>query len=129
MNPTLKHKDFMILNKNEHELSRFEVVVIDDKFNGTDYIKRIIGLPGEEIEYIDNKLYINGIFINEEFINEEIVTNDFKIRTIPNNCYFVLGDNRMNSEDSRSFGFVNKKYITGTTNIIVFPFSRMRIIN
>ena len=122
MNNTLKDGDIMILDiigYRTSKLKRFDIVVID---NGKDYlIKRVIGLPNEEIEYRDNKLYINGKEINDKYSKGK--TEDFRVK-VDNNSYFVLGDNREDSLDSRYYGAFNKKKILGKTSFTVFPFDR-----
>ena len=122
MNNTLKNGDIMILDiigYRTSKLKRFDIVVID---NGKDYlIKRVIGLPNEEIEYKDNKLYVNGKLIKDKYSKGK--TNDFKV-TVNNNSYYVLGDNREDSLDSRYYGAFNKKKILGKTSFTVFPFNR-----
>lgn len=129
MNPTLLHNDIMILNEigyYTNGLKRFDIVVVNT--NGEKIIKRVIGLPGDKIEYKDNKLYVNDKLIEENFEHAE--TMDFSVfidlgfETIPDDHYFVVGDNRNNSVDSRMIGLVNKNQIMGKTNFIVFPFKR-----
>lgn len=127
MNNTLKDKDIMILDKISYrfqEIKRFDIVVVK---KGNDYlIKRVIGLPGETVEYNNNKLYINGKNIDEKFIHEK--TNDFIMEEkIPDDCYFVVGDNRPVSNDSRYIGVINKKDILGKTSLVIFPFSRIGV--
>ncbi len=127
MNNTLKDKDIMILDKISYrfqEIKRFDIVVVK---KGNDYlIKRVIGLPGETVEYRNNKLYINGKNIDEKFIHEK--TNDFIMEEkIPDDCYFVVGDNRPVSNDSRYIGVINKKDILGKTSLVIFPFSRVGV--
>ena len=127
MNNTLKNKYIMILDKISYrfqEIERFDIVVIK---KGNDYlIKRVIGMPGETVEYKNNKLYINGKNIDEKFIHEK--TNDFIMEEkIPDDCYFVVGDNRPVSNDSRYIGVINKKDILGKTSLVIFPFSRFGI--
>ena len=127
MNNTLKNKDIMILDKISYrfqEIERFDIVVIK---KGNDYlIKRVIGMPGETLEYKNNKLYINGKNIDEKFIHEK--TNDFIMEDkIPDDCYFVVGDNRPVSNDSRYIGVINKKDILGKTSLVIFPFSRFGV--
>ena len=122
MYDTLKDGDIMILNIIDYkfnDINRFDIVVVyeEDEL----LIKRVIGLPGETIEYKDNTLYINGKKVKEEFGTYE--TNDFSY-TIPKGEYFILGDNRTNSMDSRVFGSVKKKQIKGKTSLTIFPFSR-----
>ena len=122
MNNTLKNGDIMILDiigYRTSKLKRFDIVVID---NGKDYlIKRVIGLPNEEIEYIDNKLYINGKLVKDKYGKGN--TNDFKLK-VNDNSYYVLGDNREDSLDSRFYGSFNKKKILGKTSFTIFPFNR-----
>ena len=122
MNNTLKDGDIMILDiigYRTSNLKRFDIVVVD---NGKDYlIKRVIALPGEEVEYIDNKLYINGKQIKDNFGKGK--TKDFKTK-VSKNSYFVLGDNREDSLDSRYYGAFNKKKIIGKTSFTIFPFNR-----
>ena len=87
-------------------------------------IKRVIGLPGDYVEYYDNELYINGSKVEEEF--ERGYTNDFDLSifnetTIQKGKYLVLGDNRPISKDSRMIGLIDKKNITGYTSLEVYP--------
>lgn len=126
---TLHDKDIMLLNKLQYsfnKIKRFDIVVISTK---EEYlIKRVIGLPGEKIEYKNNKLYVNGNYIKEKFSHKK--TEDFSIeqlesKTVPNDYYLVLGDNRTNSVDSRIIGFISKDKILGKTNLTIFPFSRI----
>lgn len=128
MNNTLEDNDTMILNKigiKFSDLKRFDIVVI--KTNDTYLIKRIIGLPGEVIEYKEGKLFINGKKIKDPYYKNNN-TNDFESVKIPKNNYFVMGDNRSNSIDSRIIGVINKKDILGTTKLVIFPFRNFGIV-
>lgn len=123
MFPTLKNNDMMILNEVSYyfkDIKRFDIVVVDTKEELI--IKRVIALPGETIMYKDNKLYINEKEVKEEYSYG--TTNDFGPITLKDE-YFVMGDNRQNSLDSRYFGPFAKKYIRGKTNFIFLPFDRM----
>ncbi len=128
MHPTLKDGDIMILNKIHYlltDIQRFDIVVI--KTENSPIIKRIIGLPGDKIEYKNNELYVNNKKVIEEFLHTEI--EDYNIEelgkvTVPKNNYFVLGDNRKNSMDSRFYGFIEKKNIQGRAKTIILPLKR-----
>ena len=129
MHPTLEEGDIMILNKTAYyfnEPKRFDIVVVDmpDEY----LIKRVIGLPGEHIEYKDNTLYVDGKKVKENF--KHGVTDDFNIEeldsyTIPENSYLVMGDNRENSLDSRELGFIREDQLLGKTSLIILPFNRI----
>lgn len=123
MNNTLLNGDIMILNSLEyrfHKIKRFDIVVVRGK--NELLIKRIIGLPGEKIEYKNNKLYVNGKRIKDKYGKDK--TKDFST-VVGKNSYYVLGDNRNNSLDSRYFGDFKKKDILGKTSLTVFPIKRM----
>lgn len=123
MNNTLKNGDIMILNiigYRFNDIKRFDIVVVDD---GDEYlIKRVIGLPGEEIEYKDEQLYVNGKAIKDSYGKGK--TNDFKT-SVPKNSYYVMGDNREHSLDSRFFDSFPRNKIIGKTGLTIFPFSRI----
>lgn len=129
MYPTLLDNQILILKKYDHSYDRFDIVVF--KYNNSKLVKRIIGLPGENVSYKNNTLYID----NKEIDNVKLVayTYDFDLKElgydkIPNGYYFVLGDNRTNSLDSRAIGLISEKDILGVTNFSVFPFKRFGII-
>lgn len=130
MNNTLKSGDITVVNKlvfRLRNIKRNEIVSLkkDDKI----MVKRIIGLPGEHIEYKDNILYVDGKKISD---SRSSSTRDFKLEsigydTIPKDMYLVLGDNRTNSSDSRTFGLVKKSDIIGKVNIRIYPFNKIKI--
>lgn len=124
MYSTLHDKDVMILNKigmRMNGIKRFDIVVIQTE--STKLIKRVIGLPGEEIEYKDNKLYINGKEIKDPYDNG--ATPNIENTKLYDNEYFVLGDNRGNSLDSSELGPFKKHQILGKTKFVIFPFTRI----
>lgn len=86
------------------------------------YLKRIMGLPGETVEGIDGYVYINGIKLENDFTSERMEC-DFSPFEVPENCYFMLGDNRNNSWDSRYWqnSFVKKEEIIGKAAFIFYP--------
>ena len=128
MNPTLQDGDIMVLNEIGYRingLQRFDIAVA--KVDGERLIKRVIGLPGEKVEYKNNNLYINDEIVVENFTHGN--TNDFSlseinIDKIPDGYYFLVGDNRGNSKDSRVIGPVHRSKIIGKTRLILYPFSR-----
>ena len=93
-------------------------------------IKRIIGLPGDNIEYRDNKLYINDKYYKEDYLDGDTITSDFTLnniitsKAIPDDYYFVLGDNREESKDSRLVGLIHQNQIEGKAKLTLFPFAR-----
>lgn len=131
MDPTLENGDIMILNKIGYhfgQIKRFDIVVI--KYKDELLIKRVIGLPGEKIKYENNTLYVNDKKLDEEF--DKAYTYDFSIKeigstTVPADSYFVLGDNREVSKDSRSIGFIDKEDIVGKSSLTLFPLNRFGI--
>lgn len=128
MLPTLKNNDIMILNKLAYktgEIKRFDIVVV--KTEDDSIIKRVIGLPGEKISYKNNKLYVNGKLVKENFTkNEHSQLEDYTIDggVVPEGKYFVVGDNRPDSADSRMIGYIDEKNISGKCVYTIFPFSR-----
>lgn len=123
MMDTLHDKDIMILDKIGMKLGgidRFDIVVIQT--SQSKIIKRVIGLPGETVEYKDNKLYINDKEVADPYPSQ--VTSDIEKQIIPENTYYVLGDNRTDSVDSRILGPISKDKILGHATFIVYPFNR-----
>jgi len=109
----------MFLNKLA-KLKRFDIVVLQIDRENEDLIKRIIGLPGEKVKILNNKIYIN----DEEIEDKYGAGNTYSIDkiTLKDDEYYVLGDNRIISMDSRVFGPIKKDDIKGTTNFIMYPF-------
>lgn len=143
MEPTLHHGDRLILNK-VTDPERFDIVVFpapDDPEK--QYIKRVIGVPGDTITYEDSELFIDGEHVKEPYVDklEEAVPDwesysmDFSLEevtgesTVPEGSYFVMGDNRINSKDSRSFGFIQEEDITGVANLRIWPLSDFGLVN
>lgn len=130
MNPTLSEKDFLVVNRLVYRFNnpeRFDLIVFPDE-NGSDieYVKRIIGLPGETVQIMDGKIYINAEELEEYYGNEDYIEDignvGFPI-ALAGNEYFVLGDNRNDSIDSRytAIGVVTKKEIVGEATFRLFP--------
>ena len=125
MESTLNNHDLVIINKLVYRIKpieRFDIVVVNNDEDNDRIIKRVIGLPNETIEYKDNKLYINAKLIETKLSFE--YTDDFKVETKEDE-YFVLGDNRDVSKDSRMLGNFNKKDIVGRVWIRFYPFDKV----
>ena len=143
MMPTLLDHERIILNKfgtDIDSINRFDVVV----FHATeerDYIKRVIGLPGDHIEYKDDTLYINGKKYDEPYLDEykaqmdgEPLTGDFTLeemtggKTVPEDQLFLMGDNRQNSLDSREIGTISIEEIVGKANFVYWPVNEIKFV-
>lgn len=123
MKPTLVDKEIVLLKKYDKNYKRFDIVVFNDKRGHL--IKRIVGLPGETLYYSNNKLFVNGKYIKEDFLSPNEETYDYELdEVIPKGYYFVMGDNRDNSTDSRIIGLVSEEDILGTTSFVLYPFNR-----
>ena len=133
MNPTLKEGDVLIVNKLLYrigKIQRNDIVVLsqEEKY----MVKRVVGLPGEHIEYKDNYVYVNGEKFKEPFIDsDKVKTEDFKLEDlgydkIPDGMYLVLGDNRIDSKDSRDFGLIKKKQIKGKAWLRIWPVNKIK---
>lgn len=89
-------------------------------------IKRVIGVPGDEVDIKDGYLYLNGKKLEETYANGETISREFKLPIkIPENKLFILGDNRMVSKDSRMFGLVDYKQVEGKAIYRVYPFNHV----
>ena len=132
MDPTLKNQEVLILNKAKYRF--FDVKrgdIISFTYEDTKYlIKRVIGLPGDKIKIKDNQLYINGKIYDEPYL-KNVETKDFDLATlgtteVSEGKYFVLGDNRENSLDSRKIGFVDQEDIIGKVAIRIWPINHFK---
>ncbi len=119
MYDTLEGTEFMILNK-LGKIERFDIVVVDA--HNDELIKRVYGLPGEKIAIENNTIYINDKKLEDVYAYGQ--TSDYESITLGSDEYFILGDNRPVSLDSRTIGPVKKSQIKGTTNFIIYPFNR-----
>ena len=134
MNNTLVDGEIVILNKFEYrktDIKRYDIVVV--KVNGKKIIKRIIGLPNETIEIKDNNVYANGKELDDSFTSsktDNFSLGDIGLEKIPGDSYFVLGDNREVSLDSRysEVGTIKKEQIVGKASIVVWPINKIKLI-
>ncbi len=129
MKNTINEGDRVIANRLSYMLSdpeRFDIVVFKFPDNEKEYfIKRIIGLPGETVEIKDGKVYIDGSDepLDDSFIAEPMLPEADAVYEVPENCYFMLGDNRNNSADSRRWvnKYVKREKILGKAVLKYFP--------
>lgn len=133
MADTLKPKDCVFINIFEKNYKRGDIMVHESE-DGV-YVKRIIGLPNEKIEIRWNNKGEYFVYINDKILDEPYVTDNknwaeckygmfCRYSKIPDDSYFVLGDNRENSKDSRYYGVVGKDKIKGRVMRIFYPFER-----
>lgn len=122
MVPTLDGGELMLLKKYDTDYERFDIVVVNKNVEGDNLIKRVIGLPNETIKYRNNKLYINDELLEDVYAYGD--TGNFREMTLGEDEYFLMGDNREISLDSRSIGIIKKSEIEGTVGIVLFPFNK-----
>ncbi len=131
MEPNLHHGEFVIVSKINYrfgEPERGDVVVFDFPRNITqEYIKRIIGLPGEQIRVEGGKVFINGVLLTEPYLKMEPRYEGEWV--VPESTLFVLGDNRNNSSDSHTWGIVPMENVIGEALLIYWPPSSWGLIN
>jgi signal peptidase I len=137
MEPTLKPGDRVLVNKlsyDLHSIHRGDIVVFkrppSEAQDPTikDLIKRVIGLPGDRIEGRDGQVYINGQLLKEPYLPAGTPTTSLPLQTVPAGQYFVMGDNRTNSKDSRFIGTIPGHLIVGRAFIRVWPLSGLGLL-
>jgi len=125
MTPALQEGDRVVTVK-KSRLKRYDIVLLNAPKGPREKLtKRIIGLPGETIEVKDGRVFIDGERLKEDYLEER---PQYELETeIPSGSYFLLGDNRNESEDSRVWGPVLEKYITGRVVCRYWPFRDFKI--
>lgn len=121
MNKTFKNGDILILYKLS-KIKRFDVIVLHEEKDNEKIIKRVIGMPGDTVAIKDGEIYINDEKIDDEYAYG--MTSDYDRITLESDEYFILGDNRLISKDSRYFGPVKEKEIKGKVIFRIFPFAK-----
>lgn len=126
MYPVLNDKEVMVLQRNSYNSKnpvRGDIVGV--KYPGDPvhkkYLKRVVGLPGETLSIQDNKVYINGKVLEENYLPFNAATVPDQTVKLGSDHYFLMGDNRPNSNDSRFFGPVEKRFIEGKALVIIYP--------
>lgn len=117
---TLEDGDILLLYKMA-KIDRYDIVVLDEEYDNEIIIKRIIGLPGETVEIKRGKIYINDEEIADDYAFGD--TGDYEKITLADDEYFILGDNRLISKDSRYFGPVKESDLMGEAVFRIWPFS------
>ncbi|WP_295138172.1 signal peptidase I [uncultured Catenibacterium sp.] len=139
MMPTIYDGDFILMTgiTSHKQIYRFDIVDVRSAQLKEDIIKRVIGLPGEEISYKNDRLYINGQFVEEPFLKLSFMqeekrklgltqyTRDFRVK-LKQNEYFLLGDNRPFSYDSRYFGPIHIEDIRAKNGYIIYPIKHIK---
>ena len=131
MLPTLKPGEFVLVSKFAYrtgEPRRGDVIIFHFPQNPKeDYVKRVIGLPGDDVKVGNENLYVNGQLIKEDYISAEpLYTGKWKV---PDNDLFVLGDNRNQSSDSHSWGYVPMANVVGKALVIYWPPTQIRLLD
>lgn len=139
MEPNFYDREYLIIDEityRYHEPARGEVIVFHYPANPKEYfLKRIIGLPGERVKIsggkvtIYNTVHPEGVILDESYLPADLATLGEKTFPLDNKQYFVLGDNRMNSFDSRSFGPIDKGEIVGRAWLRGWPVTRVQIFH
>jgi len=141
MLPNFENEECLLVEKVSYRFKspkRGDVIVFHPPGqNSINYIKRIVGLPNERIEILENKIkiyndkYPDGIFLDESYIPSSYLTVSEKsdgLYTVGNNEYFVLGDNREHSSDSREWGNLPETNILGKAWLEIFPFKNFDLV-
>ena len=134
MVPALEVNDQVFVNKLAYDFGdpkRGDLVVFerphDWNVEVADLVKRVVGLPGEQIEGRDGAVYVNGRRLDEPYLEEGVRTGDFGPITVPRDHYFMMGDNREHSNDSRSYSAVDGDRFVGKVVMTLWPLDRLSI--
>ncbi len=133
MEPTLVEGQVLIIDKASYLLGnpkRGDIVILRDELERKYLIKRAIGLPGEHVEVKDQQVHINGEALEPDYTEAPTEAAGTSVYDIPAGKYFVLGDNRMHSRDSRSdtVGLVDRKNIVGKAVFRIWPLNKLGMI-
>lgn len=130
MHPTFPDGEYLLTEKVSYyrgNPQRGDVIVFKPPISEDEFIKRVIALPGETVMVLNGKVFINNEELKEDYIKVETSPSSFLSEgeryTVPEGNYFVMGDNRPNSSDSRAWGPITKKVITGKAWVTYYPFN------
>lgn len=130
MEPTLMPGEFLLVNKITYRVSppqRGDIIVFHYPLNPSeDYIKRIIGLAGDRVVVQNQQVRVNDVLVKEAYISAEPIYEG--TWDVPANSLFVLGDNRNQSSDSHSWGFVPIANVVGKALVVYFPFNQVKVL-
>lgn len=128
MEPTLMIGDRIIVSKVTYlvkDPTPGDVVVFKFPLDtNRNFVKRLVARGGDTVEIRNSKLYVNGKAVSEDYLPAGLVFSDFGPQKVPAGHYFMLGDNRNNSDDSRVWGFLNEELIVGRAEVIYWPLDR-----
>jgi len=132
MAPTLADQDRLIVNKLSYQLGapqRGDIVMLYYPLDpDKSYVKRVIAEAGDAVRVVDGRVYVNDVPMRDDFVSAEYRSHDdWGPQVIPEGYYFVMGDHRNGSSDSRHWGFVPKKYIIGKVSIRWWPVPHARV--
>lgn len=131
MEPNFYEYDHVLINRVTYKISdpkREDIVILEDPMGSQDdYIKRVIGLPGEMLQMKDGEVYINEKKIREPYISSDFSVDNLGPIRVQQGEFFVMGDNRSVSQDSRRFGTVTKAKILGRVMVIWWPLNHSRV--
>lgn len=131
MDYTLADNEYMIVTKYDYllgEPERFDVIICHYPERGrTNFVKRLVGLPGDTVSMLNGTLYVNGEAIDEPYITNKANYN-MQAYTLKDDEYFVLGDNRSSSNDSHIIGPISREQIKGHVRCVAFPFKNARTV-
>lgn len=141
MYPTLEDGEIGLMNvfsAKFQEINRYDVVVVYNEEKNENWVKRVIGLPGDTVYAKDDVVYVNGIAIDEPYLDSSYVkqirshgnnfTEDFDKVTLGEDEYFLMGDNRIVSYDSRKVGAFKREDIRGKDVYVLYPFTKIKMV-
>ncbi|PXW89223.1 signal peptidase I [Streptohalobacillus salinus] len=137
MDPNLQDGDRIIISK-IHDIDRFDEIAFIAPDKDENYVKRVIGLPGDHIKIEDDVLYINNtpyveVYLDDKkegYGSDQLFTGNYSLDgVVPEDSFFVLGDNRPISRDSRSFGVIDASSVIGEVVFRIWPLENIGIIN